>query len=407
MRSATALHSGRRPAGTLADRCRTLRDDERGLSLVFVGIGFMSFFVVTTLALDVGMFMTARTQAQTSADAGALAGATALSFNSFTDHSSGGPAVTSAINAARANAVMGTAVSITSADVTFPFDAATGEFDQIHVNVYRTMARGNPLLTLVGRFFGVTTADIQASATSMAAAANAARCVLPFTIPDKWIEKTPCGGPGCSWTPDSTFDMYDNKGNLVPNHDVYNPPGSDSPTGYSPTTDVGLELTLKASNGSKVAPSLYNPWDLPGSAGGDDYRNNIFGCNSNLVTIGNDMAPENGNMVGPTQQGTHDLIALDPGAHWDTGCNCVKGSAFGVSPRIRIAPLYDPEYYAEGKASGKSNPQLRVVNYLGFFIEDVNGGGDVIGRIAPTLAEYKLGGPYATGGFARAVMMVQ
>jgi hypothetical protein len=34
--------------------------------------------------------------------------------------------VTSAINAARANTVMGTAVSITSADVTFPFDAATG-----------------------------------------------------------------------------------------------------------------------------------------------------------------------------------------------------------------------------------------------------------------------------------------
>jgi hypothetical protein len=65
-----------------------LRDDERGMSLVFIGVGFMSFFVVTTLAIDVGMFMTARTQAQTSADAGALAGATALAFNSFTDHSS-------------------------------------------------------------------------------------------------------------------------------------------------------------------------------------------------------------------------------------------------------------------------------------------------------------------------------
>jgi hypothetical protein len=406
MRSATALHSGRQPAGTLADRCRMLRDDERGLSLVIVGLGFMSFFVATTLAIDVGMFMTARAQAQNSADAGALAGATALAFNSFTDHSSGGPAVTSAINTAQANAVMGTGVSITSADVTFPFDAATGEFDQIHVNVYRTMARGNPLLTLVGRFFGVTSADVQASATSMAAAANAARCVLPFTIPDKWTEHTPCGAPGCSWTPDSTFDMYD-KSNLLPNPDIYNPPGSDSPTGYSPTTDVGLQLTLKASNGSKVAPSLYNPWDLPGSGGGDDYRNNISGCNSNLVEKDHYMAPENGNMVGPTQQGTQDLIASDPGAHWDTGCNCVKGSAFGISPRIRIAPLYDPAVYAEGKASGKSNPQLRVVNYLGFFIEDVNGGGDVVGRIAPALAEYKKDGPSATGGFARAVMVVQ
>jgi hypothetical protein len=275
--------------------------------------------------------------------------------------------------------------------------------------VYRTLARGNPLLTLVGRFFGVTTADIQASATAGAVAANAARCVLPFTIPDKWIEHTPCGGAGCSWTPTSTFDMYDNKGNLLLNPDSYNPPGSANPTGYSLTTDVGLELTLKASNGSNVAPSMYNPWDLPGSGGGDDYRNNISGCNSNLVTIGNDMAPENGNMVGPTQQGTQDLMASDPGAYWDTGCNCVKGSdpKYAVSPRIRIAPLYDPAVYAAGKASGKSNPELRVVNYLGFFIENVTGGGDVLGRIAPALGEYKAGGPSATGGFARAVMMSQ
>jgi hypothetical protein len=384
-----------------------LRDDERGISLVFVGIGFMSFFVVTTLALDVGMFMTARTQAQTSADAGALAGATALAFNSFTDRSSSGPAVTSALNAAQANTVMGTAVSSTSADVTFPFDSATGQSDLVHVNVYRTLARGNPLLTLVGRFFGVTTADIQASATAGAVAANAARCVLPFTIPDKWIEHTPCGGAGCSWTPTSTFDMYDKSGNLLPTPDIYNPPGSLSPSGYSPTTDVGLQLTLKSSNGSNIAPSMYNPWDLPGSTGGDDYSNNISGCNSNLVAIGNNMAPENGNMVGPTQQGTQNLVASDPGAYWDTGCNCVKGSAFGVSPRIRIAPLYDPAVYAAGKASGKSNPQLQVVNYLGFFVESVSGGGDVVGRIAPALGEYKAGGPSATGGFASAVMMVQ
>ena len=43
------------------------------MSFVYVGMGFMAFLSATTLAIDVGMFMTARTQAQTSADSGALA----------------------------------------------------------------------------------------------------------------------------------------------------------------------------------------------------------------------------------------------------------------------------------------------------------------------------------------------
>jgi Flp pilus assembly protein TadG len=47
------------------------------------GIGFMAFFAASTLAIDVGMFMTARSQAQNSADAGALAGVTALVFNDY------------------------------------------------------------------------------------------------------------------------------------------------------------------------------------------------------------------------------------------------------------------------------------------------------------------------------------
>ena len=56
-------------------RLRHVRRDERGMAFVYVGLGFMGFLAATTLAIDVGMFMTARSQAQNSADAGALAGA--------------------------------------------------------------------------------------------------------------------------------------------------------------------------------------------------------------------------------------------------------------------------------------------------------------------------------------------
>src|SRR5215470_2194133 len=101
------------------DRLTHLGRDERGMSFVWVGIGFMAFFAATTLAIDVGMFMTARSQAQNSADAGALAGATALAVNSFTDHTASGPAVQSAVTAAQGNQVIAQTVSVGPSDVQF------------------------------------------------------------------------------------------------------------------------------------------------------------------------------------------------------------------------------------------------------------------------------------------------
>jgi hypothetical protein len=44
-------------------------------------------------------------------------------------------------------------------------------------------------------------------------------------------------------------------------------------------------------------------------------------------------------------------------------------------------PLYDPVFYATGKQSGKT-ATLKVANYLGFFIEGMNGN-EVVGRITP------------------------
>src|SRR5262249_48881397 len=96
-----------------------LHRDERGISLVFVGAGFMASMPAATLAIDVGMLMTARNQAQNAADAGALAGAVSLAFNSYTNRTSTGPAVQAAISAATANPVIGASVSINPTDVTF------------------------------------------------------------------------------------------------------------------------------------------------------------------------------------------------------------------------------------------------------------------------------------------------
>src|SRR4051812_6277127 len=346
-------------------RLQRLAHEEDGFSLVFVGLGFMALLGVSMLAIDVGMLMTARSQAQNSADAGALAGATALVYNNYDDRSASGPSVTNALAAARGNQVMGVNVSVTVPDVTFPLSPA-GLNNRVKVNVFRTAARGNPVATLIAQYFGISTADVDATATAEASPADAMTCVKPFTIPDRWLEN---GTRGSVAT-----DVYNNGA------DVYRDPRDPNPTGYDAQRDKGLELQLKADNGTNIAPSFYYPYAVPGSVGASDYRTNISDCNTTVMNFDDIYQSEPGNMVGPTQQGMGDLIARDPDAHWDPSTNTVV-SSLKPSPRVVAIPLFDPVYYFNGKQNSR-NASLKFVNYMGFFIEEMRGG-EVLGRITP------------------------
>ncbi|MBI3493163.1 MAG: hypothetical protein HY047_15495 [Acidobacteria bacterium] len=386
-------------------RLDRLRHDQRGLSTILLSVGCAAFLAATTLAIDVGMFMVARSQAQNAADAGALAGATALVFNSYTDRSTTGPAVQGAINTAQANLVIGAAPSIGTADVTFPNDPA-GQPDRVQVQIFRTADRSNAIPTLMGAFFGVSTVDVWATATAEASPANAETCVKPFTIPDRWVENvTP------PWTTSSTFDRYDttgpNKGQVMtPLADAYPTPSDPGYDGYRVPRDVGLLLTLRAGTGNNIEPTMYYSWAMPSNTGADDYRNNISSCNPTVVTPGDLMTQEPGDMTGPTDQGIDDLIAQDPNAYWDTTCNCVQGSAFGKSPRVFPIPLFDPDYYQSGKINGR-NATLKVANWIGFFVV-TRSGNNVTGRITPILGIVDpSAGPAPAGAFPRAIRLVQ
>ena len=379
---------------------RRLRYDERGVSFVFVGVGFMAFLAATTLAIDVGMFMTARSQAQNSADAGALSGATALYYNDFNDRTASGPAVQSAINTARqgANQVMGSAASVTPPDVTFPNDP-TGEPTRVRVNVFRTVGRANPVPTLIGQYFGVASVNITATATAEASRANAVTCVKPFMIPDRWNEQQ--SGP---WDPDDTFEMYDNQNNPLANPDIYIPADQSGYTGYNPVRDLGIQLVIRAGTGNNISPTMYFSWKMAGDIGGDFYSDNIANCNQQIVHWGDLMIQEPGNMVGPTNQGIDELIAKDPSAYWDSSNNRVVSSQ-SPSPRVAPIPLYDPVYYAEGKANGRT-ADFKVANWIGFFIEGRNGN-EVTGRIVPVGGIIDGGAPTPGGIFPRVIRLVE
>jgi len=383
----------------MRSRLEQLRRDQRGMSVVWVGLGFMAFFAASTLAIDVGMFMTARSQAQNSADAGALAGATALVFNDFTDRSIGGPAVQSAINTATANTVMGTAVSVQPTDVTFPLDP-TGQPTRVKVNVFRTTNRSNPVATLIGPIFGVQTVNIDATATAEASPANAATCVKPFTIPDRWTENQ-----APPWTTSSTFDRYDNHGNVIPNADAYVPPGQPGYSGYDAGRDKGTQMLIRAGTGNQIEPTMYFSWAMPGNTGADWYEENVAGCNTSFVHFNDPMTQEPGNMNGPTNQGIDALIAQDPNAFWDTSTNSVH-STMNPSPRVFPIPLFDPDYYQSGVVSGR-NATLKVANWIGFFVE-YRSGNNVYGRITPILGSIDANaGPAPNGAFPKAIRLVE
>ena len=370
--------------------------DQRGMTLVMVATGLVAFLSATMLAVDVGMLMVARTEAQSAADAGALAGAIALGYDDYDDRSATGPAVQNAIAAATAaeNVVMNAQTSVIPEDVTFP------TVERIRVRVQRSGVRGNPLSTFIAPMFGIPTVDLGAVATAEVAPANAMTCVKPFTVPDKWIERqTP------PWDPDDTFDAFDNKGNPLADPDIYIPIGQTGYTGYNNNTDRGTLITLKAANGTNLAPSTYFPYAMGGVTGADEFEWNIGNCNQTIMGYNQLILSEPGNMVGPTASGMDTLIARDPSAHWNPVTNRVV-SSISPSPRVVALPLFDPVYWDIGKQNGRY-ADFKVVNYMGFFIEEMQGN-SVRGRIAPIGGLLSgSAGPAPTGAFPIAIVLVQ
>lgn len=378
----------------ITNRLTTLRRDERGISNMLVGFGFVGFMASTVLALDVGWWVVARSQAQNSADSGALAGAVALVFNDFNNRSATGPAVTSAVSAAEANGIGNGQTVVPVENVTFPL-GPTGLNNRVGVLVERQIP------TILGGMFGMQSMQSRAYAEAEASPANAARCLLPFTLPDKWQE---VNDP--PWGMESQFEKYaNNQGTLLNPRDQYRKgTRASGGTGYS-SLDYGTLIELKTGNGSKVTPGVYNPWAIPGSTGADDYEDAIAGCKTGSIKTGEHITLEPGNMVGPTMQGIERLINSDPGARWDTSCTCVKGSAYAISPRIRPIPLYDPDKYEDGKQEGR-NAEFEMVSFLGVFVVGMQGG-SVIARVTPISAETLEDPSLTPSSFAMSIRLVK
>jgi hypothetical protein len=377
--------------------------DEKGMTLVFVGMSFVALMTCAMLALDVGQMMVARSQSQNAADAGALAGAVALVFDSFNDRSATGPAVQNAITAAKtSNQVINESADVIAADVTFP---AT---EKVRVVVHRTGARGNPLELFLGPMFNIDTANVGAVAVAEVVPANAATCIKPWAIPDKWMEMQ----TGPEWDETDTLSMYyengPNKGKPIPNPDIYHDWTKSNYTGFRPEKDgpdYARKLVLKPGTpAGAINPSAFFPIRLPGGTGAAYYEKNIWDCWPGTAKIGDKMTVEPGSMVGPTGQGTNALINSDPGASWNDAKKGVVNAKTIPSPRIVVLPVFDPNVYEAARQTGAID--ITIANFVGFFIDDMSGN-TVTGHMVPMTGLVAGGGPVSPGAYLSAIRLVE
>jgi len=395
---------------------------ERGAILIQVGVAILVLSAFSMFIVDYGALWVSRHQAQNAADSGALAGATALAFDSFTDRADDGPAKQAALSFALANLVWGKAPDVdVSTDIRFyaddpaAFPSICSNDDCVRVDVYRNQTRGNPLPTFFAGLVGVTSQGVRATAIAQAAAANASNCLKPWAVLDKWAEK-----PGPFDYETSQFDPATG--------DTYQPPDGDDPgTSYTLAADLGMKVKLKVGDpqNSKemFGAGWFSPVDL-GGTGGNVYRDNIGGCAAGTYSVGTKLSVENGNMIGPTKQGVDDLTALDPDAKWDAVNKKVINSCVGppytcetqgysVSPRIVAVPVintldaYNAVHNGD-KVQGAGNMEVAVVAILGFFVEGLDGN-DVVGYFCtkPDLLTSSGGAVSPSAAFLKAITLVR
>lgn len=356
---------------------------EGGAILVQVAVGIVVLITLTMFVFDYGVMWVGRRQAQNAADAGALSGAVALALDANAADNGGEDALNSALIVAAGNYVWGQApnADANNLDAFYPVACPDGTVTCLRVDVYRNAARGNALPMFFGRFVGLTVQGVRATATAQAAIANASDCLRPWAIPDKWIDnydQTPDEGWTMNDTFETTYPNGPNRGLPLPTPDEYVRPGFT-------LQDVGMRMILKFGNPSgsqPIAPGNFFPVALPTwdgeSRGGSDYEQNIAECNGVPIAIDSEITSEPGAKVGPTAHGMEELIAQDPSATWDEATQSVQNSCAqsatpcaAISPRIVAIPIFDTAWFHQGQQTGRL--QLRIVNILGFFIDQMQG----------------------------------
>jgi len=359
-----------------------MRQNNRGQVLVIFALALFALMGLAALGIDVGFMYSVRHELQRSADAGALAGASAFFDGDWASDPIRAEATARAKTYSSKDAVA-TKPLDPAAEVSVSFPSQ----DRVQVTTRRTVN------LFFARVFGKPTQNISAVATAEAKSVDQKLpCIKPWGIPYPWDDKN----GDTLYTPRETVYNICPQGTWVPGTDD-RVPGDNSKC-------VGTQLVLKIGTpaGKKNQPDIPSLQQESGhffaldfGSGAKTYKEMIKGdCpHEVLLSAGDEIALEPGDMVGPTVQAVttdfDSLINQDKGSHWNTDKNLPESDQYPIdntsswmkSPRVVRIPMYDPR---DPLQTGKTD--MTVATFAGFWVEDCQKHGDqgtVIGRFLP------------------------
>jgi Flp pilus assembly protein TadG len=362
------------------------RRRQRGSTIVILAAVITVLLGFAALSVDMGMLYSARTSAQRAADAAAMAGAFAfvtrpdLTTLNATDPTGAQNGIKQyAVSAAAVNKVTGQPVVINNGDVTVDFSTR-----RVTVQVANTQN------TLFARVLGENSATVRVTAVAEASFnATGDRCTKPWFIPNTVL----ASAENKKGQKDDICDTLDSGGNVTQQgacskKELLIDPATGDITPFAQnwinTSCPSRQLVIKPQNPQAQAvlgPGTFLAIQL-GGTGAAVYEDNIPNCPPVVVSCTETYSSEQGNMVGPTQQGVCRLICYSGSQQ----CNNCQKDAY-VSPghyrrpdntisstsrSLVVAPIIDVcTFCPAGVPNGSSAlSNLQMIGYALMFVED-------------------------------------
>jgi hypothetical protein len=223
-------------------------------------------------------------------------------------------------------------------------------------------------------------------------APQAVLCIKPWAIPDRWDDETPVPGHP-EWRQNGAYDhepytdqnrnghydlgepYEDQNGDGFQNREYYDP----FYTGYTAASAHGKLLYLNLSRGTGLNGTPAYAITPAALGRGAPSRAEAYRCAINSASCGlcwGGIEILMGVMKGLTKQAVGELLAQDPRAEWDEGCECIVRSDFEISPRFGLIMIYDP------RVSHRGHRRLPPITKIGgLFVEAVDAFGNVSIRL--------------------------
>lgn len=344
---------------------------EEGYVVITTAVILVVLIGFVAMATDTGILYSGRTMAQEAVDAAALAGASSFVF----DPSGPQPQTAEdyALNTALAQQVLADVVEAgeVTINVDIPNRRVTVQWDGVEQ-------------TYLARAFGIDNASIGVRATAEASLwPTGASCVKPWFLPN--AVTLPAGSEVCD-----ACDPANPESDQLLIKD-----GAVTPWAMSFISSGQQIRIATGSPQNALAPGQFYALRMPNSAGADDYRDYIATCLPDANIFCQDCyGVEPGAQVGPTRQGTLDLIGNPPDIFVSPGCyDDGNGPCKDTSPSLIAVPVWDVCYNpaSEGCAATTfcpggnlsdmgQNVEVKVIGFAMLFVDGMQGT-DVMARI--------------------------